>query len=386
MTELASYACHPENSRGRLYAEPSAERRTCHQRDRDRIIHSSAFRKLEYKTQVFVNHEGDYYRTRLTHTLEVSQIGRSIARPLRLNEDLVEALALAHDLGHTPFGHAGEDALNEVMEEHGGFDHNIQTLRILTELEKRYADFDGLNLTWEALEGTIKHNGPINPPFDKSLRLYLEKHDLEVDSYASLEAQVAAISDDIAYNNHDIDDGFRAGLFDMEELFDLPLIGPTLDQLQRAYPDLSNARLVHEMIRRIINEMIQDLLTATEQNIKKLKPKSVEDIRQADKAVVGFSAKMSESNEAIRAFLHENMYRHYRVNRMISKSKRVVTDLFTLFFSEPECLPTEWRTAYQAKETEEERALVVSDYIAGMTDRYAMVEHRRLFDIYASSQ
>ncbi len=382
---LAPYACHPSESRGRLYSEPSAESRSAFQRDRDRIIHCGAFRKLEYKTQVFVNHEGDYYRTRLTHSLEVSQISRSIARSLNLNEDLAEALALAHDLGHTPFGHAGEDALDEAMKSFGGFNHNMQTLRILTHLERRYADFDGLNLTWETLEGTIKHNGPVKKPFYNILENYLKKNDLEVHTYASLEAQVASLSDDIAYNNHDIDDGLRAELFTVEDLMDVPLVGPVFRKVREAYPNIENSRLVHEAIRRMIHYMVQDVIDTTTKNIQAHRPESVDDVRQAGSALVEFSAEMIENNKALKDFLRQRMYSHYKVNRMTSKARRVVKELFAILYEEPECLPEEWRQVFENASDKNERAVVVADYIAGMTDRYAMFEHRKLFDIYTKN-
>lgn len=398
---LASYACHPNESRGRLYAEEDTNTRTHFQRDRDRIIHSTAFRRLEYKTQVFVNHEGDHYRTRLTHSLEVSQLARSICRTLGLNEDLAETLALAHDLGHTPFGHAGEDALAEVMEPFGGFDHNAHTLRIITSLEQRYAGFDGLNLTWETLEGVAKHNGPLirrnsaslfgkilnraqSPSLPRAISEYNQRHDLLLESYASAEAQVAALADDIAYNNHDIDDGLRAGLFTLAQIEQLEPIGRILRDVSSRYPGIEEQRLVHESIRRLINRMVTDLITQTLQNIQSEHIERVDDVRKLGKPLVGFSPAMQESNQQLKAFLMENMYRHYKVNRMASKARRVVKELFQFFLAEPNCLPTQWqKLAGSAKSAT--TAMVVSDFIAGMTDRFALDEHRRIFDVQARS-
>jgi len=386
---LASWACKPAESRGRLYPEPESASRTCFQRDRDRIIHSAAFRRLEYKTQVFVNHEGDFFRTRLTHSLEVSQIARSICRSLRLNEDLGEALALAHDLGHPPFGHAGEDALREMMEPFGGFDHNAQSLRVITRLEQRYADFDGLNLTWETLEGLIKHNGPLtgpasNRPMPQAIAEYVEGHDLEPSTLAGAEAQVAALSDDIAYNNHDIDDGLRAGLFTLDDLSDVPLVGPVFRQVKMTYPELDTSRLVHEAVRRLIGHMVHDLVDETRRRIDDVAPGCADDVRRCGRPVAAFSQEMQENDRALKEFLFENMYRHYKLNRMSSKARRVVRDLFRLLVAEPGCLPTEWRRTAGAPESVE-TAWVVADYIAGMTDRYALDEHRQLFDVQSRS-
>ena len=384
---FAPFACLPEASRGRLYAEPESATRTAFQRDRDRIIHSAAFRRLEYKTQVFVNHEGDFFRTRLTHSLEVSQIARSVCRCLGLNEDLAEALALADGLGHPPFGHAGEDALKEAMEPHGGFDHNGQSLRVITKLEERYAEFAGLNLTWETLEGVVKHNGPLTGPtgnaeIPRAIAEYVDVHDLEIDSFASAEAQVAAISDDIAYNNHDIDDGLRAGLFSVEDLADVPLVGPVFAEVHAAYPDLDESRMIHEAVRRLIGVMVTDLLDETKRRIDAAQPNTAADVRDLDHALAGFSAEMADNDKALKSFLFENMYRHYKLNRMTSKARRVVRDLFGLLINEPECLPTEWRNKAQGPKTHA-TAQLVADYIAGMTDRYALDEHRRLFDVQA---
>ncbi|MCW9033605.1 MAG: deoxyguanosinetriphosphate triphosphohydrolase [Rhodospirillales bacterium] len=388
----AIYACRSEETRGRLFDEPESATRTCFQRDRDRIIHSAAFRRLQYKTQVFVNHEGDYFRTRLTHSLEVSQIARSVCRYLFLNEDLAEGLALAHDLGHPPFGHAGEDALNEEMEPWGGFDHNAQSLKTITSLEMRYADFDGLNLTWETLEGVVKHNGPLIGPYVRSYKKdksvpqsildYNERHDLGLDTFASGEAQVAAMADDVAYNNHDIDDGLRAGLFRVRDLADVPLAGPVFAEVMKEYPDIENSRLIHEAVRRMIGLMVIDLLDETKSRIADINPKSPDDIRNHTSRVVAFSEKMQENDRALKNFLFENMYRHYKLNRMTSKARRVVSDLFKLLVAEPNCLPTEWR-AQAAEPGSEVTAGLVVDYIAGITDRYALDEHKKLFDVQA---
>ena len=383
---LKPYACHPAESRGRLYEEPASATRTCFQRDRDRIIHSAAFRRLQYKTQVFVNHEGDFFRTRLTHSLEVSQIARSLARSLGLDQDLAETLALAHDLGHTPFGHAGEDALSEAMAPFGGFDHNAQSLHIVTKLEERYADFDGLNLTWETLEGLVKHNGPVvgegKPAPPRVIAEYNKVHDLELGTWASGEAQVAALADDIAYNNHDIDDGLRAGLFTIADLADVPLAGPVFAEVRAAYPDISQGRTIHEAIRRMIGAMVSDLLIETRARLADLAPKTVADVRGATGPVAAFSAAMKDHDRGLKDFLFKNMYRHYKLNRMTSKARRVVSDLFKLFLAEPECLPGDWRRRAGAAGSPQ-TAELVADYIAGMTDRFATDEHVRLFDLQA---
>ena len=390
MTTASPYACKPEDSRGRLFDEPNSATRTCFQRDRDRIIHSAAFRRLEYKTQVFVNHEGDFFRTRLTHSLEVSQIARSVCRALGLNEDLGEALALAHDLGHPPFGHAGEDALQELMAPYNGFDHNAQSLRVVTLLEARYADFLGLNLTWETLEGVVKHNGPLlnraTPVTELPIAVaeYNAVHDLELHSYASAEAQVAAVADDVAYNNHDIDDGLRAGLFTIDDLVDVPLVGPVFAEVKKNYPDLDESRTIHEAVRRMIGEMVIDLLDETKCRLKDLNPRSPDDIRANDRPIAGFSESMRANDAALKKFLFENMYRHYKLNRMTSKAKRVVKELFKLLVKEPECLPDELQA--KCKNTSStDTARVVADHIAGMTDRYALDEYQNLFDVQAKN-
>lgn len=388
LAERAPYACDPAKSRGRQFEESESATRNAFQRDRDRIVHCAAFRRLEYKTQVFVNHEGDFFRTRLTHSLEVAQIARSVCRYLRLDEDLGEALALAHDLGHPPFGHAGEDALQEAMEPFDGFDHNAQSLRVVTELERRYPDFDGLNLTWESIEGIVKHNGPLTKSASehKGLPRGIAEVDqqmhIELHTYASAEAQVAAQSDDIAYNNHDIDDGLRAGLFSIEDLLDVPLVGPIFHAIRSQYPDLDDSRTIHEAVRRMIGAMVEDLIAETTRRLKDLAPESPEEVRGAGRPVAGFSEQMRNHDAALKKFLFENMYRHYKLNRMTSKARRVTSDLFKLLVNEPECLPTEWRRR-AAGPGEAATAALVSDYIAGMTDRLALDEHTRLFDVQA---
>jgi dGTPase len=382
----APYASTPEESRGRLHPEPEHPMRSPFQRDRDRIIHSTAFRRLTYKTQVFVYHEGDHYRTRLTHSLEVAQVARTIARALGLDEDLAETIALAHDLGHTPFGHAGEEALNAEMTDFGGFSHNDQTLRILTWLERRYAEFDGLNLTWESLEGTVKHNGPlrgpgIHRPVPPTIADYDRRHPLALDTYAGLEAQVAALADDIAYNNHDIDDGLRAGLFTVADLAEVPLVGPIFRSVGGRYPRLEEPRLIHETIRRVIDQMVGDLIAETGVRLADSGVRSAAEVRALKEPVAAFSPEMSRNDRALKEFLFERMYRHYRVNRMSSKARRVIHDLFALYLAEPECLPGEWRRL-AAGPDHPQTARVAADYLAGMTDRYALAEHHRLFDTY----
>ena len=376
---VAEYAVRAETSRGRLHHEPEASTRSPWQRDRDRIIHSSAFRKLQYKTQVFVNHVGDFYRTRLTHSLEVAQIARSIARELRLDEDLTEALALAHDLGHPPFGHAGEDALNARMKPFGGFDHNAQTLRVVTRLESRYAAFDGLNLTWETLEGLVKHNGPLSRPACY-IGAYNARHDLMLGSYASAEAQVAAMSDDIAYHSHDLDDGMRFGLFGPADIAHLPIVGEALAEARRASLDMPPQRLRHETIRRIIHVLVSDLVTETQSRLAAMAPDSADRIRRAKKPVVAFSPRVAEANNAIKEFLRARMYRHWRVNRMTTKARRLTEELFGLLHADPSMLPDGWRA--QAGEGQPAQAAgVVCDYVAGMTDRFAQEEYKRLTDV-----
>ncbi len=377
---VAPWAVRPETSRGRLYPEGDSPTRSPWQRDRDRVVHSSAFRKLQYKTQVFVNHEGDFYRTRLTHSLEVAQIARSIARALGLDEDLAEALALAHDLGHPPFGHAGEDALAAAMQPFEGFNHNAQALRIVTRLENRYAAFDGLNLTYETLEGLAKHNGPLHRP-PAYVAQYNAVQDLELTLHPSAEAQVAAMADDIAYHSHDLDDGMRATFFAPDDLAHLPIVGPALVQARRASLDVPPARLRNEMIRRVINALVTDLLAETSRRIAALDPANVDAIRRARYPVVGFSPAMAEANRVIKEFLFARMYRHWRVNRMTAKARGVIGRLFSLLHADTSLLPGEWRTRAGDIGGSERAATIVADYISGMTDRYAFDEFRRLTDL-----
>ncbi len=392
---LAPYASKAMESRGRLHGEDESSTRTPFQRDRDRVVHSIAFRRLKHKTQVFVYHEGDHYRTRLTHSLEVSQIARTLSRRLQLDEDLAECLALAHDLGHSPFGHTGEDVLDECMQGYGGFDHNAQTLRILTKLEQRHARFDGLNLTWETLEGVVKHNGPLighiaeelakakgrsgAAPLPAALLEYAEQHDLLLNTFPSLEAQVAALSDDIAYNNHDVDDGLRAGLFSLQEAMDVPLIGAAIFKTRKKYPDAGESILIAEAVSDMIGTMVMDVYEETLSRLKEANPQTVDDIRMATTSMVDFSAEMKPEVEQLRAFLWDRMYRHWKVNRARSHARRIVRDLFELFFAEPEVLPPVWHAQYKG-EGELKRARAVCDYIAGMTDRFAINEHKKLFE------
>ncbi|QHC34541.1 deoxyguanosinetriphosphate triphosphohydrolase [Komagataeibacter xylinus] len=383
----APYAVQTATARGRLHPEAEAPTRSPWQRDRDRILHSAGFRTLQYKTQVFLNHEGDFFRTRLTHSLEVAQIARSIARRLGLEEDLTEGLALAHDLGHTPYGHAGEEALARAMQPWGGFDHNTQSLRLVTLLERRYFAFDGLNLTWEMLEGLAKHNGPVDHP-TPYVAQYAARHELELGSHASAEAQVAALSDDIAYHAHDLDDGLRAGLLHIEELDSLPVVGAALAAARAAAPaqGASNAdpRLRHETIRRVINTLAMDLIGQTQRNLARLAPRSADDIRHAARPVVAYSPAMAEANLAIRHFLYARLYRHWRVNRMARKARLTVESIFTILSSDMTLLPDGTREpALAAREADDMAGAcrVVADYIAGMTDRCAMEEYRRLTDL-----
>jgi dGTPase len=385
----ARFATDPKKSRGRLYAESPSPTRSDFRRDCDRIIHSTAFRRLAHKTQVFVFHEGDHFRTRLTHTLEVAQIARSLARALGLDEDLSEALALAHDLGHTPFGHAGERALDECMKAHDGFDHNAQSLRVVTELERHYAQFHGLNLTWETLEGLVKHNGPLTDgqgqPIGRyresglpaAIRSYQKQNDLELWSFASAEAQVAALADDIAYDAHDIDDGLRAELFDFSDIGVVPFIGGILSEIDVAYPDLEPARRAHELVRRVITRMIEDVIVETQRRLEALAPREADDIRMAKTAVVGFSAAMTEADKGIKGFLYPRMYRHTRVMRIMAEAEGVVRDLFGHFVASDN-LPAGWGEKASGND-ETSRIRRIADYIAGMTDRYALIEHARYF-------
>ena len=378
-----NFSTNFRTSKGRLYKEKEDVNRSIYQRDRDRVIHSSAFRRLEHKTQVFVHHEGDHYRSRLTHSLEVSQIARTIARMLVLDEDLSEVIALAHDLGHTPFGHAGEEALNKSMSDYGGFDHNAQTLRIITLLEKKYFSFDGLNLTWETLEGIVKHNGPLeknNLPF--AIQDYLKNGmNLEIETWCGPEAQVAALSDDIAYFSHDFEDGVRANFFTLEEIIDtFSILSDVKKNLNKKINDYSVKRIVNEIRRLIISKMITDLVIKTKENIKKFQPKSSQDVRLLGKPLIEFSDAMSLSMREIRAFLTTKMYKHYEINRMTSKAKRIVSDLFKIYSQEADCLPNEWKLNYDKAKNSFARNRIITDYIAGMTDRFAINEHKKLYD------
>ena len=389
ISALVPYACH-KSVLGRFVTEAAPDKkelfpRTDFQRDRDRIIHSSAFLRLRNKTQVFVYHEGDSFRTRLTHSLEVAQIARTIARALSLNEDIAEAVALAHDLGHPPFGHAGEQAMNKVMAPFGGFDHNEQSVRVLTLLEEKYADFDGLNLTGETLEGVVKHNGPLINKSDKHAELrptiasLNSKWDLKLDLYAPAEAQVANMSDDIAYLAHDFNDGLRAGLLQLHQLAGLPVVGDILGELHNRYPNCAQTRLVHELSRRLISHFVQDILNESVSVLTALNPQSVDDIRSAGRAVICHSAAAADALSQLRAFLFKNSWRHFKVNRMTSKSKHLLTELFERLLEEPNLLPTEWQTALENK-GQVQQARIIADYVASMTDRYALLEYERIFE------
>ena len=378
---LANYATNHCNSKGRLIPEQPCELRSVFQRDRDRIVHSAAFRRLEYKTQVFINHEGDHYRTRLTHSLEVAQLARAMARKMRLDEDLAEAVALAHDLGHPPFGHAGEAGLKQVMQPYGGFDHNAQALRVVTKLEHRYAAFDGLNLTWETLEGLVKHNGALVAPH-QIIADFDAIYPLNIATNAGLEAQIAAISDDIAYNNHDIEDGIRAGFFVVEDFVHIPMIAEILQQMRSQHGEINDVqRKVHEMLSRLIKLMVSDVIDELQKNIAAHNIQTVEQVRALDFQIVRFSEEMEATNQAIKQFLLQNMYRHYRVNRMTQKAIRVVQDLFNFFMNAPECLPDSWRKTFLSVDNVNQPR-VICDFIAGMTDRFALLEHKRLFNFY----
>ena len=372
-SQLAPYAVHSAGSHGRRFHEAPPASRTEFQRDRDRIIHSTAFRRLEYKTQVFINHEGDLFRTRLTHSIEVAQIARSIARNLRLNEDLVEAISLAHDLGHTPFGHAGQDALNACMREHGGFEHNLQSLRVVDALEQRYGAFDGLNLTFETREGILKHCSVANArKLGDVGERFIEK------TQPSLEAQIANLADEIAYNNHDIDDGLRSGLLLPEQLGEIDFYARHRRQVEAEFPGISGRRAIHETIRRMINALVVDLIQASSQRIAAANVKTLDDVRRAG-PLIAFSETMRAEASGLKRFLYENLYRHYQVNRMTSKARRIVIELFDAFMREPGLLPPDYQERDRASEAQGSQARQIADYIAGMTDRYAIREHRRLF-------
>jgi dGTPase len=387
------YACDPDRSRGRLFAEPPSKTRSPFRRDCDRVIHSTAFRRLKHKTQVFVFHEGDHYRTRLTHTLEVAQIARALARQLGLDEDLTETLALAHDLGHPPFGHAGERALDACLQAHGGFDHNAQTLRVVTSLEHRYPEFDGLNLTWESLEGIVKHNGPLTGPDGAAVGRYREHgipcgisdyigtYDLELASFASLEAQVAAIADDIAYDAHDIDDGLRAGLFTVDDLKVMPLTADMIAEIGKDYPALDEVRRGAELVRELISCLIGAVVSEAGRRLQAAQPQSVEDVRNHGEVLIAFPPDVARAEAEIKAFLKRRMYRHSRVMRVMGEAEQILFDLFARYQRAPGDLPAEWLPpAGDDTETETGRARRIGNFIAGMTDRFALTEHQRLFD------
>ena len=389
----APYACDSDRSRGRLYQEPPSKTRSPFRRDCDRVIHSTAFRRLKHKTQVFVFHEGDHYRTRLTHSLEVAQIARALARQLGLDEDLTETLALAHDLGHPPFGHAGERALDACLKVHGGFDHNAQTLRVVTALEQRYPAFDGLNLTWESLEGIVKHNGPLTDRAGAPIGKYAEHggipigiadfvkaYDLELWSCASLEAQVAAIADDIAYDAHDIDDGLRAGLFELDDLKVLPFMAEMIAEIDTRYPALDPHRRSAELVRELISRLIGSVVAEAQKRLGRAQARSVDDIRQHGAQLVEFSPDIAEAEAGIKAFLKQRMYRHHWVMRVMGEAEQIVSDLFTLYQHDSNELPDEWLDGAE-QETETDRARRIGNFIAGMTDRFALTEHQRLFDL-----
>lgn len=387
------YACNPEQSRGRLIQEQASPTRTPYQRDRDRIIHSTAFRRLKHKTQVFIHHEDDHFRTRLTHTIEVAQIARSLARALKLDEDLAEALALAHDLGHTPFGHAGEDALSRCMEDYGGFEHNAQTLRIVTALERRYADFDGLNLSWETLEGIVKHNGPLTDKKGTAIGKFADKrvpqavltynatHDLLLHSHASLEAQAAAIADDIAYNAHDMDDGLREGLFCLDDLTCVPLVGTLLEDVRSRYPGLEPTRSTHELVRRLITCMIEDVIQTAQRALAEVTPQSCDDVRHAGRALIGFSPDMLMADCGIKSFLFEHMYRTPDILTVRNNAEMIVADLFGHYLNKPTDMGNAWGGDIPPDLDDKALARRICDYVAGMTDRFALQEHCRLFDV-----
>jgi len=370
MDSLAPYAVSPGISRGRRFPEPPPQGRSEFQRDRDRIIHSTAFRRLEYKTQVFFNHEGDLFRTRLTHSLEVAQIARSIARNLRLNEDLTEAISLAHDLGHTPFGHSGQDALNACMKEHGGFEHNLQSLRVVDLLEERYPEFDGLNLCFETREGILKHCSPRDAEhLGEVAERFLKREQ------PSLEAQVANLADEIAYNNHDVDDGLRSGLVEMEQLESVSLFARHIEEVRKLYAGIRSRRLIHETVRRMINTLVLDLVEQSKQNLNRAAPASLADVRSAP-AIIAFSPAIVREQHELKQFLRRGLYQHYRVARMSGKARRIISELFQAFYSDPQLLPPQFQ-----RKAGEDRPRAICDYIAGMTDRYAIREHRRLFAV-----
>lgn len=376
----AIFAAEPAGTKGRLFPEEESAHRTPFHRDRDRIIHSSAFRRLKHKTQVFVEHEGDYFRTRLTHSIEVAQVARTLANALGLNQELAEAVALAHDLGHTPFGHTGEDAMDELMQPYGGFDHNAQALKIVTSLERSYAEFDGLNLTWETLEGIAKHNGPVDAPLPYALAEYNAKHDLELRTHACAEAQVAALADDIAYNNHDLHDGLRAGLFTDDEVAALPLVGPCFAEVDKKYPNLDLRRRRNEALRRFFGVMVEDVLRVTRDNLLDLDPQSAQDIRMAGRPMAQFSSDLWADLKQVRTFLFTRMYRAPSVVAMRKDVSAKVRGLFPYFMEKPYLLPMEWQVEFAHSPDEQTIARVVCDYIAGMTDRFALQQYEQLLN------
>ncbi|MBB3645792.1 dGTPase [Rhizobium sp. BK619] len=387
-SDRAVYAADPWTSRGRLYPEDGSPTRSDFQRDRDRIVHTTAFRRLKHKTQVFIAQDGDHYRTRLTHTIEVAQIARALARALKLDEDLAEGVALVHDFGHTPFGHTGEDALHEVLLPYGGFDHNAQSLRIVTKLERRYAEFDGINLTWESLEGLVKHNGPLltpdgvgtRGPVPQPILDYCELHDLELATYASLEAQVAAIADDIAYNTHDIDDGLRSGYLTFDMLEEIPFLAGLMAEVRARYPHLEPSRFTHEIMRRQITRMVEDVIAVAQERLSLLRPESAADIRAADRVIATFSGRMAETDSQIKAMLFKRIYRNPDIMRIRAGAAQIVTDLFAAYMANPKEMQSHYWVDHIAGLADAPKARHVGDYLAGMTDTYAISAHRRLFD------
>ncbi|MGO6851670.1 deoxyguanosinetriphosphate triphosphohydrolase [Rhizobium leguminosarum] len=387
-SERAVYAADPWTTRGRLYQEDGSPTRSDFQRDRDRIVHTTAFRRLKHKTQVFIAQDGDHYRTRLTHTIEVAQIARALARALKLDEDLAEGVALVHDFGHTPFGHTGEDALHEVLLPYGGFDHNAQSLRIVTKLERRYAEFDGINLTWESLEGLVKHNGPLltpdgvgtRGPVPQPILDYCELHDLELATYASLEAQVAAIADDIAYNTHDIDDGLRSGYLTFDMLEEIPFLAALMAEVRERYPHLEASRFTHEIMRRQITRMVEDVIGVAQQRLSLLRPESAADIRRAGQVIASFSEGMAETDRQIKAMLFKRIYRNPDIMRIRAGAAQIVTDLFAAYMANPKEMQSHYWVDHIAGLSDAPKARHVGDYLAGMTDTYAISAHRRLFD------
>lgn len=387
-SDRAVYAADPWTTRGRLYPEGSSPTRSDFQRDRDRIVHTTAFRRLKHKTQVFIAQDGDHYRTRLTHTIEVAQIARALARALKLDEDLAEGVALVHDFGHTPFGHTGEDALHEVLLPYGGFDHNAQSLRIVTKLERRYADFDGINLTWESLEGLVKHNGPLltsdgvgtRGPVPQPILDYCELHDLELDTFASLEAQAAAIADDIAYNTHDIDDGLRSGYLTFDMLEEIPFLAGLMGEVRERYPTLEPSRFTHEIMRRQITRMVEDVISVAQERLVEVKPQSADDVRGANRVIATFSPAMAETDSQIKAMLFKRIYRHPEIMRIRAGAAQIVTDLFGAYMANPKEMQSHYWVDHIAGLSTAPKARHVGDYLAGMTDTYAISAHRRLFD------